>query len=212
MTVIHIGDVIELRTACYFQGQVSVNTGYMICTELSGDPVTTEDLVDTAEGNFSTAYKAALSTGASWVGMSAQRIFPLPRTLADISTANEGAGSVLDDTLPGQVSGILTLTTPLAGAKYRGRRYIGFPTEGDTDSDGTPSQVYIQKLNAIALLWGPGPNPFSNAGLTGIASMQTILWHRATQTFTEVTGTVSRKKWATQQRRGNYGAPNVAPF
>lgn len=212
MTDIHVGDIIELRSACYFQGQVSINTGYMQCTEVTGDPVTTEDLADTAEGNFAGPYKAAMSTDAHWQGLSAQRIFPLPRTLADIATANEGPGAVSANTLPGQVTGLITLTTPLAGPKYRGRRYIGFPTEDDLQLDGIPNSAYVLKLNAIALLWGPGPNPFANSGLTGTAVMQTVLWHRDTQTFSEVTGTISRKKWATQKRRGNYGAPNVTPF
>lgn len=131
------------------------------------------------------------------------RLTPLPLGgIADSAAIGTDPGQ----TLPQQVSGILTKVTTLAGRANRGRCYIPFPTTTYLDTDDSPNVPYVLGLDAL------GADLVAVRTVTDGADSSTVgavLYHRASNTTTAVASWLSRKRWATQHRRGNYGRTNA---
>lgn len=206
-------DLIEVVFTCREPSNVQngLNVRHYVVSQLGPSGATLGMVATQANTNTFSQYKALLSAGASFWGVSARRVWPRPLTAIAWDTTNQGAGLVVGDILPRQSSGLISFATNLAGPSYRGRAYAPFPSEASNDPGGVPSAAYIGALQNLAnVLVGVmvvnGPNG---------AQLSPILWHRgapAQPSFTAVTSTTVRSKWATQRRRGDFGRLNPPPF
>jgi len=210
-----VGEVYSCKVVCratpvVAASIVSINVLHYRVTQVTGAGKFDQDIADAFDANFAATYKAFISNDASYRGEIAQKIFPLPMTLAHTSVVGQGPGTaVIGDMLPPQVSGIITKQTGGAGRAKRGRIYMPFPGEDDT-TDSIPNVVYIARLQATL-------TAFINAVVVGIAPdtvtlLPTLFKRSAPQADTLLTTVVAREYWATQRRRSQLGGPDVSPI
>jgi len=156
------------------------------------------------------AFKACLTNLAIFRGIIVQRVFPKPVSFPENNTTNAGAGAGGATPLPRQVSGIITTQTDFGGPRFRGRMYIPFPPTAFQDAaTAAPTAAYKTALDgfrtlAIALL--------SDQIAPGTADARPCLMDPVTGGTTDITSSLSRQRWATQRRRGDYGQQNVSPI
>lgn len=204
-----IGDIYRVTAWCYFQEQAGLNVlHYQVTGEQGG--TLTPALVATQFGSQNgPLYRQVLASTASYIGCTSQRIVPKPPSLLATSTTSAGAGLVAGDVLPKQTAGIISFYTLNAGRRYRGRAYVPFPGEADNVADSTPSPTYVTMIGQLGLSL-KGMN-VTSGGLT--ATLALVIYHRDLLIGTLVQGHVTKKLWATQRRRGDFGRTNAdTPF
>lgn len=207
-----VNDTIEIKLYSFCRDQLGINVLHYRVT--GGTNLTTVDGVQAADfafDQFATVLTNLMSDSADFVGTSFQKVRPAPATLAFFSTAASVPGAIVGDVLPLQSTGLITKRTDSIGRANRGRVYIPFPPESLNDAAGLPTLGYVNGLDTLAeKIMGPInvgtiTDPFS-------ITLAGVVYHRSAGGSTLITTTVSRRKWATQRRRGSYGKPNVNPF
>jgi len=206
-------EIWEVRFVCSCLGQVSINRLFYRAKNqlgVGGDP---DDFALALSTEFAPEYKDVLSSVARFEGVSVQRAWPKPRTLAFSDTGSAGIGNAGANPLPPQVSGLIKLRTDFAGKKERGRKYLPFPDEGHNDPDGQPSAVYVARLDTLGTsmqqeLTAVGPG---GAGVDEV-DMEPVIWTEATNNPLPITAAISRLSWATQRRRGLLTPGDTLPF
>lgn len=209
MPTIAVNDIFRVRIACYTPTQAAINTIHFRCDSIAGastDSATFATMIDTS---FSTPYKNVMSDQARYRGLSVQRIFPGIPPVPDIVIASDGPGVIASDLLPGQVSGIGSWRTALAGRKYRGRVYVPFPGESHNEPTGIPSAAYVTLLNTLLTALSTTRTPGAGGDT---ATLRPMIFHRATNTVDQIIAQTARQRWASQRRRGSYGRTNPTPF
>lgn len=171
---------------------------------------TDQDLATNWDARIAASLKALLVIDASYRGVGVQRRRPLPATRELYGTAFQGAGTTATPPLPKQVSGLVTLRTAFAGRKFRGRIYPMFPSEAENDGvNGRPIAGYVTRLTTLAALvassfaGGAGGNTYVG---------QPCLFNEVSGVTVDFTDVTARTYWASQRRRGDFGATNVSPI
>lgn len=203
-----VGDVLEIRVYCSFQDQTSVNVRHFVVSAAAGGGATFDTILTYYDGFVPAVMKPLMHNAAAYKGIVIRRVSPLPPSGPAYSDEAAGAGTAGDAPLPSQVAGIVTFRSALGGRKFRGRMYAPFPSAADLDADDTPTVLYVGKLNDLGDVF-TGTDEIGAAGNT--IQLKSIIYHRADRSATAFAQWVSRKKWATQRRRGNYGKPNSSP-
>lgn len=203
-----LGDTLSVQFGTYWNGQAGINTLHVQVVQAVGLPT----LADVAKGYddlVHAAYKDLLTSTATYYGVRAQRITPLPRSMAEISTLHTGVGLGGTEGMPGQVSGIIGWATAKAGRAFRGRIYIPFPDENDHNNNtNAPSDSYILRLKTLGDILA-AEQTVTNGVNT--ATLLPCIWHRKGIANTTILEARPRLKWATQRSRGAYGAVNRYP-
>lgn len=203
------GQVIEFKIGCYGSGQAGINVIHMKCISTALSPVSEDFMADSLDEALAPLYKTILHNTASYYGVSAQKVFPLPRTVLTVESDNSGVGTGGATPLPGQVSGIITKLTNLTGRANRGRMYLPFPPTAFNDTTANkPTAAYVDQLSLIGTLLF---NPITFGTGDDATTMQPVIYNTTTGATVNITGFRSNQKWATQRRRGNYGQPNPFP-
>lgn len=204
-----VNEIWEVRVVCYSASQIGVNTVHYRITQAT-NPI--GDNIAAAQISLALAplYKAYLPQTANYLGVSVQRAYPLPRTRAYATKADQGPGTQLLDMMPKQVSGLIKCWADAGGPAYRGRIYLPFPCEADNDANGQPTNS-----------WNTLATPIKNylySVITVTSGGNTndwtpVIYHRAgpSNSPTIVQAQVVLK-WATQKRRGDFGRINALPF
>lgn len=206
-----LGDIIRLRIGCYTATQAAINTIHYKVIEVNGASASDADAALLFNATLAPLMKNLMSVEANYQGVSVQRIYPGTPTVPQQSVSLSGPGLIAGTILPTQVSGIISFRTALAGRSQRGRMYIPFPAE-DSSLSGIPVAAYETALGNLAAqlvvssLLIPGTMGPDNCRL------QTVLWHRATNSSDPINAYKVRAKFATQRKRGEYGARNIPPF
>ena len=108
------GDLLEVRAVCrnnVVPSQISENVTHWTVTSTTGSGATQLEIaivLDTAWFGF---YKVFINNVASYRGTSVQRCQPLPRVIAEFTTANATNGTGGANPVPDQVCGLLKLGT-----------------------------------------------------------------------------------------------------
>lgn len=204
-----LGEIYMARLYCQAGVQAGINVRHYKIVAIGNPANEVDDLAVVLDNALAGLYKNLLSVNASWIGVNIQRVYPLPPTVAVGANANAGPGLVVGDILPGQTAGLISLRTAFAGRSFRGRAYIPFPSESDSQPSGVPSAAYMTSLAAIADIlvqdqeFGDPANP---------ATARPVIWSRKDTVPNDITGAVTRNGWATQRRRGFFGRANAASF
>jgi len=209
MPSLTIGDVIQLRVGCYQTPQAGLNILHYKVVAITPPAPTLAEFVTTVDTSVHPLYKELLNSQSEYIGVGARILLPTPSAETS-TTLNRGVGLRLGDPMPSQVAGIITKLTDLPGRANRGRMYVPFPSEESGDLDGTPVAQYVTDLTTLAAsLLAPW---VVTGGGGGDADLDPVVFHELTGLTTPITGNKPRDKWATQRRRGAYGATNDVPF
>lgn len=211
------GDIYELTLVCQASEQIGLMRRHYSQSVTVGTGPTLDQIATHFTTVFPTVVKACLASGASYQGLMVSKVFPLPRTAAEIDTTGVGSGTVAGDVLPRQCRGIITLRTNNAGPNWRGRVYVPFPCEADNAAGGLPSAGYITALSNLAGIITTTYPLIGGGGNT--ATLTPVLWRGiyvngqlTSRTPVPWATWVARPRFGTQRRSGSYGRPNVLPL
>jgi len=200
-----VGDIVQATIRCQAGVQAGLNVRHYRSTATVGGSVPLTFLADQLYVVFNILYAALLSDQANFLGVTVQKIFPLPAMMPIPSSQAATVGLLTGDLLPRQTAGLITLRTAFAGRKFRGRAYIPFPAESVNEVDSSPTAAYVANLSTLAqnLL-----QPQQIADGPNTETFLPVIWHRATSTSDFLTMAQVHDAWATQRRRGSFGRPN----
>jgi len=204
-----LNDIVEVKVYCKTTTQLSVNVRHFVCIDKQGTGAPASSILTYYKELLAPLYKALMSVGAEYRGLSLQKISPAPIAALAFDDGEQGVGDVGGDPLPGQVCGILTFRSNLAGRANRGRMFVPFPSETDNDADQTPIDGYIVRLSELGDAF-IGADEIGGGGNT--VQLQSIVLHRVSMSGTALITWKANNKWATQRRRGSYGRPNESPL
>lgn len=214
MAIILQDDILLVKYHCYSTNQLGLNVRHYRFDQILPGDITDQEIADQVSADIGPFYILCMPGAASYIGLTVQRYRPFP-TAPLVSTIGAGVGTVAGEILPRQVSGIITLGTGLPGRSRRGRAYVPFPSENDTDADGTPAGAYVGNLNTLGAKFGASTIITGASGgtaqLTGII-LSTGAVPPPVPDFAVITSVTARDKWATQRKRGTYGQANARPF
>jgi hypothetical protein len=200
-----VNDIIQIKLACRKDDQLGLMIRQFVVTaEVTGGATLTE-IASAISTGAAPQIKALMSDEAVYLGAMAQRIFPLPIGAEVGVTDGAGAGTVTGGALPTQVSGLISLRTALAGPSQRARMYVPFPGEDVNTTEGIPDSTYVATLSLLGALF---IGEDTVVGATGSTDLGGVVWHRATSTYDALVARFARSRWATQRRRGGFGAAN----
>jgi len=204
-------DIVQFTAVSSFGNQIGLFTWHYKMSGLVGT-MTDQDLLDQFIASVTVIplrLRATMSDEARYDGMMAQKIWPA-RFAAVQNLTDAGLGAEVNSGLPRQVSGIITKQTPVATRHGRGRVYIPFPSSTflspSGDNTDIPTAAYMPFLADIGTDICSGFTAI--VGANNIAATP-IVFNRANPLLSlNITGSRPNRKWATQRRRGDYGAPN----
>lgn len=210
----------RVRAFCYYLNQLAVNVINYRCTD-TAPSVQIQDLADAMSAEWAPLYKAFLTAGATYRGITVQAIIQGLAYVQTVSIVGQGSGFPNSIPLPRQTSGLISLKTDLAGRQFRGRLYIPFPYHDSTDTNAVPSATQHGCLVALADQIAQ-PTVYDTLG--GIVTLAPVLFHslpkqplpplapRPIPDPTPITKALVPYKWATQRRRSDYGQTNTTPI
>jgi hypothetical protein len=204
-----IGDLYQIRFVSFDTDQIGLNIRHYVATASVAPEPSRVQIADFFTAAFAPTMQTMLNANAIFKGCDVRQLLPPPATIADHTTAAQVPGLVATPAAPRQVSGLIKLSTPLAGRAGRGRFYMPFPATTSVQADGAMGPAYFVNLGTLATKLNQGQT-IPNGG--GSLTLFPVIFHRKTGTFTLVTGTVARQGWATQRRRGFFGRINVQPW
>jgi hypothetical protein len=204
-----VNDIYLLRCVARMPGQTAFNVSYWRSAGETAPVPAISTIVAQFETRFFAAYKGLMPTVAEWRGCGLRKIRPAPPTPESFNVTHAGPGDLASAPLPTQTCGLITLLTAFSGRKFRGRKYIPFPTEEDNTADAAPVATYVTRLNALKDFF---TTTLSVAAGGGSIDLAPVIYHRATQTDDLVIGGRSATVWATQRRRGAFHAGDLLPF
>ena len=209
-TVISVADNIMVQVLCTFPGQIaSTLRNWVVESIVGAGSVTFGDIATAMDSDFAPLYKALLCNPASYYGVAVRRFAPVlanPDSWA-YSKANTGIGTAGAIPLATQSTGLLHITT--TKLKGRGRVYLPFPSASDAQADGTATAGYLTRANALGTYLS-GNVLVVNGATT--ATLRPVIYVASSAAFLPVDTVTARDAWATQQRRGSFGALNALPW
>lgn len=188
--------------------QLGVNNLYYRCDAQVGGGAAEQDFINEVDTSFQAAYKAAISVGANYYGVSGRELLPT-KSGNVVQNVNAGAGTVAGNMLPKQVAAVFTKHTPQPGHSGRGRVYIGFqPVAGNTAAAGIAAGQ-LALLDTLRSIFASGILAITGADQS---HMQPVLYSKKLNAFFTVSSVTKAAIWGTQRRRGDYGRQNALPF
>jgi len=209
------GDLLQVRTVCYTDNQISMNVLHYQMVTQGVAPITLENMAEALSELWAPLYKSLMPDSAAFRGVSVQNLMS-PRTLEYHETGDSGPGTEGANLAPTQATGLIRFRAPLAGRRYRGRIYPGLISAGLIAANGGLSVGGETALNALATELGPARTVAEDG--------QTALLGLAIRHPDVIVAGVRIPQWstvdlidpsvllATQKRRGEYGQHNVIPW
>lgn len=204
-----LNDVYEIGLYSRRGEQLGINVLHYRVSNVIPPGPSDQEIANAFQTAYDSQYQALLSTNATFVGATAQKIRPLPSGPTFQSTGPPISGLDPGDVLPNQVSGLLRVRTAGGGRRARGRIYIPFPSESANESPGIPTTPYLANLQALATALIAA---ISILGAVGSATLNIGVFSRVDNLQRDATAIDTRPLWATQRRRGGFGATNPGPF
>lgn len=203
-----VGDIWTVRIVTFNVDQLGINVLHYKTIAEAGVGATAQDVAGAVSGATHAAYKALMGNAATFRGVGARKIFPIP-TLEAVTVANLGAGTAGAFMGPAQTSGLISQRSAVPGRRGRGRTYVPFPAQADIGTAGKPIPAYTTRLGTLATAM-LGPIVAGVGGNTSTISL--TIFHKATSTSDNVNSQIPATEFATQRRRGGMGRKNVVPF
>jgi hypothetical protein len=200
-----------VKVNSFMGDQLGLNILHCYVTATTDPTETEQNFADALSLALSVPYRAIMSTQAAYLGIQLFNSATVPTPFPTTSVNGSGPGGVGVQVMPGQVTGMITKQTSRIGRANRGRMYIPFPdVTSSVNVPPVPSALYTTRLDNIASITS-GTLLVVTFGAVNI-TLQWILHKNVLLDTNWVTSTVSRRAWATQRRRGDYGRKNSLPF
>lgn len=210
--IVAVGDLLRVRVGTFQGAQAGFNIRYSRISAVDGDSADLGQIALEYAQNINNAYKALMTEHAEFIGVGITLLTGpgAPDSLEFADTTLRGPGAVTGDPLPKQCCGLVKLNSDESGRKGRGRMYVAFPSEDQSDVGQKPDTQYQINLASLAV-W------FVGSFTVGVGPNTASLQHIVTVTAAgaqgpDLTNFVVRDSWATQRRRGSLGAQNKVPF
>lgn len=209
MISLAIADVIQVRIVSILQQQIGINVLTYVCTATTGASKTYGDAALRVSSLINAAFKALISSAATYRGIGVRKIFPNPKSIEYPDVSLTGVGTSGPNPLPKQTCGMIRKSTDRPGVQGRGRLYIPFPSTADNSTTPVPIPTYVTRLNtlgaalSVPIVVGTAPDT---------ATLKPVIWDRAHFQSTDVSSMPGQLFWGTQRRRGDYGKANYSPF
>lgn len=204
-----VGDILRVTIAAtYPDSQVQENNIHFVVTGAgSTDP--RANIGPDIYSMYLSRWLGRIGPSASMYGWKVSVINRTPND-APVSAVATNVGSGTDPNLSTQTRPVLSWRTATAGRGYRGRLYLFSPQTADISTLAAPVAGMI---TAAANL---GSDLLGYTGTAG-TTVKLCIAHRhkgppVTWTTTLVTSAVSRAKFGTIRKSGQYGKPNVGPW
>lgn len=205
-----VDDWLRLTIYCQEGDQVANNVFYFQLIGITGGGLDLKTISSLFGGRVKGAYAALMNNEARYYGCKAEVPFKVPVPQWQTTSAPQN-GTAGETPLPRQTAGIITWYTEVIGKSKRGRTYIPFPAAEDQDTpNDRPTPGYVANLNGLADLLTIDVELNDGAGNSAVLALG--IRSQLLGTFEDVESYVSRYKWATQRRRGDYGQSNSTPF
>lgn len=204
-----VGDIWQLSPCVWDTVQLSLNALHYQVVSETGAGATAQEVADDFDGLWSTDYKALTANTASYLGVLAQRIRPLPVGLRGKGVAGAGAGTAGAIGAPTAAAGLIRKQTNQGGRRGAGRIYIGFMAVADIAGDGSPTGSYVTRLGTLAATI---IGTFTTVGAGGTTALVGGVWSKKFGAFFPYTQLQELPFVATQRRRSFFGRPNTNPF
>jgi hypothetical protein len=214
-TPVFVNDVLVSECICYFSNlqQTAITRRFWKCTTLLAPGIVTfGDVAKEIDLFAGTRFKNGLANDANYNGTRVRRVRPAPDTNQwEVDTTSAGAGVGGAIASPGQVCGLITLTSGRIGHRGEGRIYFPFPAVDFIQGDGVVTAAYTTILNSM------GNKMTSQLIVTGgtggqLGFVPVLCPSNTAFDTTDLTGYRSSTVFATQKRRGAYGRFNRPPF
>lgn len=206
-----VGQTAFLEVWCQRGSQASVARLAYNISAIVGAGITYGDFVDFMTPLYAPVMKAVLSADAMFRGCLVREVANPPASppAPAFNNASAGAGLVVGNAMPSQVSGLIKFGTRLGGRKGHGRMYVPFPNQTSTGALGDPLPAYVASLTAIGAVVTPTRTIVGAGG--GSATFVPCIFHRVAETVTPISFATPSPSWATQRRRGDFGRANSSP-
>jgi len=140
------------------------------------------------------AWRACCSDEWEILGLSVQKIKPVPVLLAFTQSLSNNEGTVAGDSLPTSMSAVITKRTAFGGPSGRGRLYLaGVPLSFELNSTVTDAGLLIYQTLGNLL--------DNNITLAGGAVYRPVVWNRTDKTTRPIVSTLARRTLRNQRRR-----------
>lgn len=213
MATLNNNDIIQITYVVQQSEQVGLNVRHY--RYLRADlPALSEATVGlTVSTDIEPFYRNLITTSTFYRGLLIRRLEPSPTPTTRVGVAL-AAGLVMDELLPRQVAGMITLYTDTPGVVGRGRAYVPFPFVGAQQAgQDSPTAAYVTLLTQLGAFFGT-QRAYATAGAENF-QLQPVLRSKPTGAPAyinrDIVGYSARTYWGTQRRRGELGSPNFDP-
>ncbi len=204
------GDIVQMRVQCSANFQISLNVLHYQVLGVVGGGITLSQMATAMVAILAPVYRPLMPITAQMDHIEFKNLM-FPETVAYRAVANL-AGTALGDLVPTQVSCLIGWQTALAGRANRGRNYIGLISETFTDTNGQFDGAGFALLTNIAAALGPNIFPTAAGASTNcklVVRHANLPGPPPVPIGTQVVAAVPSTRFATQRRRGDYGARNL---
>lgn len=206
------GDLIQLRLIWrHTLGQNAINVRNYKVTAVASPSPTLLEIAEDIVGELIPLYKNCVSANWTYQGCKFRQIFPTVG-VAQQTLSLAGVGALIGDSLPLQVTGMISLRASTARTRCRGRIYLPCPSEAESGS----GQPLLPLRNAYAtfgqtllnVVQTPGAGGGSSTTVPVLISNQVGL----PQAVFQVDRFIVRNNFGTQRRRSTINKPDVNEF
>jgi hypothetical protein len=209
MTLLATGDILRTRAVSHFENHYSYTLLHHEVQLLVGTPVLA-DLMSNLCLTISTALQPLSSNLTTWDGIRCRRIHPGSPSAEEILTCDITLpGSPPIPRAPDQLAAVAITNDGFASRTSQGRIFSHPLPASAIGSDTLLSQSFFEAWEAAVTTLS---TPFVVFGLGFETALLPVIWHRASQTATQIVGVKAHRKIGTQRRRGKAYRPTGPPF
>jgi hypothetical protein len=201
-----LNDVIEVRAYCNDQTQNGINVVHYHVTSIVGAPLSDQVLADHISTLYSGAYLPYLTGQCQYAGLTLQIVNPIAQPRVR-SVVGAGPGAIVGDSLPPEITMKIGTRANVTGRHGRGRSFLPFWGEPQSDINGKP--------NAGAQAFGAAWAAIVYSPITTVVGGQTtvctpIIWTKKfAPARNEVVSTTVPSVWTHMKRRSFSGKSDV---
>lgn len=205
------GHLLEVKVYTVFRNQLGINVVHMKVNTVTAGMVLT-DIVDQIAVDWNGSWKAWLNDEAEWRGIGIRDLTVAPLEVEVFSTTTLAGGGTSGAPLPGQLCGLITKRTAIAGPKGRGRMYLPFPGADMLTGDVIDPVGGLAVMDTlIADIKGPEAETAGGFSMNWSLVLRTPTVGGDPFSSTPLISITSESGVATQRRRGAFGRLNQVP-
>jgi len=206
---IAVGNIFEITFFTRMFTQNALMVYHLRCDNVANGPVLDQDVANRMGTLFGPLIAACMDDDAEFLKTRAQIIWPVRLNYVESENGAQ-SGGIIGQGLPPQCCGLVRLRGTVADRHNRGRKYVPFPAEADSDESSRPTPGYRALLTALGEELADD-HQVSAAIPDGIADLDPVIWNRANETHQDVVGFTVATAWATQRRRSFINRPDNPP-